>query len=230
MNATKERACQPPALANNEQGFVLVMALMILVVLSIMGTAAMTVRNTEVMIATNAEIIQHNFYALEAVTLEGTTRFAEADDSDFSKFLVKVLNGEVPVNDPEWDDAKWTWFRPNDPDNPPADIIDLSQRSTWTSTKITPNETGLKTSGFDIRPAGYVTPPDHIHYAAVQGNLNSDSNEYDICAGSDLSDSTKREACFSVFGMYEVNSGAGKAYSGRRMLMVGYKKTIYLNP
>ena len=217
MNATTQRACQPPAVANNEQGFVLVMALMILVVLSIMGTAAMTVRNTEVMIATNSEIIQHNFYALEAVTLEGTTEIDKIDDD----VLFDLSSAAVPPS----------WLKPNDPDGPPVDIIDLSKRSTWDdSTKISPNETGLKTSGFDIRPAGYVTPPDHIHYAAVQGNLNSDNNEYDICAGSDLSDATKQEKCYSVFGMYEVNSGAGKAYSGRRMLMVGYKKTIYLNP
>lgn len=229
MNATKERACQPPALANNEQGFVLVMALMILVVLSIMGTAAMTVRNTEVMIATNAEIIQHNFYALEAVTLEGTAVIEETDDDT-------LLN----YNNPTWAiPADLTWLQRNDP-GPPL-LIDLTKSGTWSGSLISPQGTSINKAKFpepadpknpdrfSIEPPGF-NPPDRIQYAAVQGNLNSDNNEYDICAGSDLSDATKQEKCYSVFGMYDVNSGAGKAYSGRRMLMVGYKKTVYLNP
>lgn len=211
-------------MANNEQGFILVMALLMLVVLSLMGTAAMTVRNTEVSIATNAEIIQHNFYALEAVTLEGTAMLEETDDNT----LLNI------------DTAPLAWLKPNDPDVPP--LIDLGESSTWASPQITPRNTSLTTAKFpepadpsnpnrfSIVPPGYASPPDHIQYAAVQGNLHADANEYDLCAGSDVSDPTKREKCYSVFGMYEVRSGAGKAYSGRRMLMVGYKKTVYINP
>ncbi len=226
MSATTQRVCQPSASANNEQGFVLVMALMILVVLSIMGTAAMTVRNTEVMIATNTEIIQHNFYALEAVTLEGTAVIEETDDAT-------LLN----YNNPAWViPADLTWLQRNDPDLPP--VIDLSESGTWSGPQISPQVTSLDLpepadptdpNRFSIVPPGYANPPDRIQYAAVQGNLNSDNNEYDICAGSDLSDITKQEKCYSVFGMYDVNSGGGKAYSGRRMLMVGYKKTVYTN-
>ena len=85
----------------------------------------------------------------------------------------------------------------------------------------------------NITPAGYAADGtvngDRIWYAAVQGNLNSDSTSYQICRGSDLSDPTKVEKCDSVYGMYDVKSGAGKAYPGRRMMMVGYKKTVVSN-
>lgn len=227
MAVNNENNCQASPVATNEQGFILVMALLMLVVLSLMGTAAMTVRNTEVSIATNAEIIQHNFYALEAVTLEGTAVLEETDDNTLRNL----------------DTAPLAWLKPNDPDVlPPIDPIDLSKRATWSSPQITPQDTSINKTKFpepadpenpnrfSIEPPGYSNPPDHIQYAAVQGNLHSDANQYDLCAGSDQSDPTKQEKCYSVFGMYDVRSGSGKAYSGRRMLMVGYKKTVYNNP
>lgn len=214
MATYKQRVCEPPVMAKDEQGYILVMSLLMLVVLSLMGTAAMTVRNTEVSIATNAEIIQHNFYTLEAVTLEGTTRF---ERTNLESFLADLF-GDKPVN---W--ADFPWLRQNDPDIPP--VVDLSKSSEWSSASS--SQTNINV----IKPPGYgLNINDQIRYAALQGNLHSDANQYDVCAGSDQSDPTKREGCFSVYGMYDVRSGTGKAYSGRRMLMVGYKKTIYLNP
>jgi hypothetical protein len=236
MSRTIQQLCKRGAIANSERGFILVTALLMLVVLSIMGTAAMTVRNTEVSIATNAEVIQHNFYALEAVTLEGTTRF-EDESATFHDFLIELYKGEILATDPKWDNYKW--FKPNDPST-----IDLGKSSTWAGGQITPQDTALTTvsfsepsdpkdpNRFSIAPVGYPNGSyinDRIQYAAVIGNMKSDTNQYEVCAGSDLSDPTKREACFSVFGMYNVDSGAGKSYSGRRMMMVGYKKTVYLD-
>lgn len=191
--------------AANEQGFVLVLALVMLVILSIMGTAAMTVRNTEVAVVANTEVMQNNFYALEAVTLEGTTALENTADG-------VLLN---------LDAAPLSWLKPNDPDSPP--VIDLSKSSIWG------NGNSQETALAKIKPAGYPAATDRIRFAAVQGNMNSDDDAYDLCKGSDRSSGDKFEKCYSVYGMYDVKSGAGKAYSGRRMLMVGYKKTVYTN-
>jgi len=204
MAKTKHLPGNRPPAADDEQGFILVLALGMLVVLSIMGTAAMTVRNTEVAIVANAEVMQRTFYVLEAVTLEGTTEIENQTDK-----LLRELDG-----------TQLGWLKPNDPDLPP--LIHLSKSSTWSGLQINPEPTKL----LDIKPTGF-SAGDHIWYAAVQGNLHSDENEYDACAGSDLSDETKRVKCYSVYGMYDVKSGAGKAYSGRRMLLVGYKRTVY---
>jgi len=218
MAKTKHLPGNRPPAADDEQGFILVLALGMLVVLSIMGTAAMTVRNTEVAIVANAEVMQNTFYALEAVTLEGTTEIENIKPDSI------LINLGDPTKPPP-PSPKYDWLKPNDPDLPP--LIYISKSSTWSGGgQISPKETGLAS----IKPPGYTTAgadPDRIRYAAVQGNLHSDENEYDACAGSDLSDETKRVKCYSVYGMYDVKSGAGKAYSGRRMLLVGYKKTVY---
>ncbi|NLX19441.1 MAG: hypothetical protein GXY53_09220 [Desulfobulbus sp.] len=213
MNRTQHVITRSQHIIRNEQGYVLVMSLLMLVVLSIMGTAAMTVRNTEVAIATNSEIIQHNFYALEAVTLEGSTRF---ERTDMENFLSDLFSGEPVV----W--STFPWLKANDPDFPP--VIDLSRASEWSS--VSAEQTHMN----ELKPPGFnAAADDRIQYAALQGNLHSDSNDYELCAGSDLSDPNKREACFSVYGRYDIQSGAGKGFSGRRMMMVGYKKTVYLN-
>lgn len=182
----------------NEGGFILVLSLMVLVVLSIMGGAAMMVRNTEQSIATNTEIMQSNFYALEAVTLEGATAIKKADNPH-----------------------TLAWVQEN-----PTNLIDFAVRDTWTDTNST--ETTLDGAN-GIEPIGYAVA-DRIAYAAVRGNLASSTMAYDICAGSDLSDPDKVERCYSVHGLYDVAHGQGKAYSGKRMLMMGYKKTVYAEP
>lgn len=215
MASTEHRVAARKPVAGDEQGFVLVLALFILVILSIMGGAAMTLRNTEMAIATNTEVMKTNFYALEAVTLEGVTEIENAVDEDLRDDPKKLVSA-----------AKYPWLRSNDPDDPP--VIDLSQNNQWDrlTAPIRPQETSL-----NIKPANYAPDNtangDRIWYAGVEGNLASDSMSYDICAGSDLSDPTKVEKCYSVHGMYDVKSGAGKAYAGKRMLMVGYKKIVY---
>lgn len=207
---TRHRAVVPVA---NEQGFIMVMALMMLVVLSLMATAAMTVRNTELAIVRNTEIVLSNFFGVEAVTLEGATVLENLPDA--------TLRNET---------AFPAWLKPNDPDVLP--VIDLGISSQWsTAGGIDPQETVFKGGDRSITPSGYKDSGanDNIWYAAVQGNLAADADQYDICRGSDLSDPTKVEKCYSVYGMYDVKSGAGKAYPGRRMMMVGYKKTVVSN-
>lgn len=200
--------------SGDERGFIMVLALLMLVVLSIMGGAAMTVRNTEQQIVTNSEIIKSNFFAVEAVTLEGTTAL-ENTDNDM-------------LRDLDLHPTSLSWLKPN----PGAAIdLDLTRSNNWPSASIVPQETALKNVNRNITPAGYLSDgtsaKDRIRYAGVQGNLNSDNTSYKVCSGSDLSDPDKTENCYSVFGMYDVKSGTGKGYAGRRMLMVGYKKLVY---
>ena len=38
----------------------------------------------------------------------------------------------------------------------------------------------------------------------------------------------KEEWCYSIHGMYDVKPGVGKAYTGRRMMMAGYKKKVFI--
>jgi hypothetical protein len=200
-----------PESARKEQGFILVFALMVLVVLSLMGGAAMMVRNTEQQLVGNSEIVENNFYAAETVTIEGATNIENMADS----ILLKVAS--FP-----------TWLQPDEDKTIRELLADSSQ---WPNAKITPQGTSFTAGDRKITPIGYApngaSTGDRLWYAAVQGNLRSDDNSYDICSGSDLSDETKVEKCYTVYGMYDVKSGKGKAYSGRKLLMVGYKKTLY---
>jgi hypothetical protein len=58
------------SILNNEEGVVIIAALMVLVLLTIIGVASTNVSNTEVKIATHELIYQTNFYRAEGATLE----------------------------------------------------------------------------------------------------------------------------------------------------------------
>lgn len=202
--------------AANDHGFVLVMALVMLVILSIMSAAAMTVRNTEQQVIVNLEVMQNNFYAVEAVTLEGTMALENLADATLLNLDATTLS----------------WLKPNDPKDVTPDI-NLTLSSAWDqgSASIKPVDTVLDSGTTKITPQGYndtnTSTGDRIWYAALQGNLATQEDYYDLCPDEAVSDEDKVVKCYSVYGMYDVKSGAGKSYHGRRMLMVGYKKTIY---
>ena len=61
---------KPISLLKNEQGAVLLVSLLILVLLTITGIASMRVSNTEVRIAGHETVYQRNFYRAEGATLE----------------------------------------------------------------------------------------------------------------------------------------------------------------
>ena len=232
---TRHRAVVPVA---NEQGFIMVMALMMLVVLSLMATAAMSVRNTELAIVRNTETVLSNFFGVEAVTLEGATvlenidkvasdkdALSKLDEPSLDRTTVDPNSDVLPNRSPD----TLCWLQPN-----AAGTIKLRENANWHNAgTMKPEGTVFNGGDRNITPAGYAADGtvngDRIWYAAVQGNLNSDSTSYQICRGSDLSDPTKVEKCYSVYGMYDVKSGAGKAFPGRRMMMVGYKKTVVSN-
>ena len=186
---------------SNQDGVVLVTALLMLVVLTIMGVAAISVRNTEQSITLNSEVFQHNFYSVEAVTLEGVAEVEKLSDA--------VLNnpGSYP-----------SWLRQDNP------AIDLENSSQWPSGLIIPRNTALTLPATNITPGGYASngtsAGDRIWSAAIDQGLASGSSVTYGAGGTTL------EKMFDVYGMYDVKPGGGKSYHGKMMLVVGYKKQV----
>ena len=187
----------------NEKGMVLVTTLLIMVILLIMGTVSVTIRNTEQRIVTNTEVFQHNFYSVEGVTLEGVSNIADIPDIDFT-------TGSLP-----------TWLRVYDPT-----LMDIRDNAEWgPSGLITPKETALTSGVMDISPQGYTDLP-ATAIGFVSGNrIGSAVSDKGVCGGS-LTDPTKQERCFDVFGMYDVDKDSW--YSGKMLMMIGYKRVVYL--
>lgn len=69
MNAMKEKC-----LLRNEDGSVLVIALVMLALLTIMGISATTTSNIEIQVAVNDEFYTENLYRAEAAAMEGIQR------------------------------------------------------------------------------------------------------------------------------------------------------------
>ncbi len=68
--------------ANNENGFVLVASLMILMILVVLGIAAINTTTIEQQIAGNEKVAKDNFYNAEAAAQEGAQRLENENDSD----------------------------------------------------------------------------------------------------------------------------------------------------
>jgi len=192
-------------IGRNERGAVLVLALLMLVILSIMGAFALTISSLEQRITSNSEIFQHNFYAVEAVTLEGAAALNQTDDAEFVDAAYPDNIDGLELDDPS---------------------INLRLSAQWHDANpgIVPEPTSLTAAAVDIRPPGYdsdgTVDGDRIWYARTDNG---------VCFGASLTDPDKEERCFDVYGMYDVKRGAGKAYTGRMLLTVGYKKIVYKN-
>jgi hypothetical protein len=78
------------SILNNEDGAVIIAALMVLVLLTIIGIASTNISNTEVKIAGHELIYQQNFYRAEGATLEA----------------VETMEG---LADPKTTDPAWLW-------------------------------------------------------------------------------------------------------------------------
>ena len=184
---------------DNERGAVLVVSLMMLVILSIMGAFAMTISMIEQKVTRNSEVFQHNFYSVEGATLEAAAVIDQTDDS------ILLNSGAFPA-----------WLKVQQPG------INLRFSNQWPSALIAPADTTLNGAPTNITPPGYApdgtTGGDRIWNAAIDNG---------ICAGGSLTDPTKEEHCYDVYGMYDVKRGTGKTYTGRMMMTVGYKKVLY---
>ena len=70
------------SILNNEDGVVIIAALMVLVLLTIIGIASTNVSNTEVKIATHELIYQENFYRAEGATLEAIRLMDDIENTE----------------------------------------------------------------------------------------------------------------------------------------------------
>jgi hypothetical protein len=70
------------SIVNNEEGSVIVIALLALAVLSIMGVASINTSTTELRIVRNEQIYQSHFYQAEAAMMEAAQRLASESDID----------------------------------------------------------------------------------------------------------------------------------------------------
>ncbi len=97
----------------DEGGFVLVLALMVMMILTLLGTLSLQIANTEIMTAANTEASLASFYVLEGVAAAGVSSLENQNvggddcrDSEPSQCLVKALY-EVEDSDLDWLDAAY---------------------------------------------------------------------------------------------------------------------------
>ena len=109
---------QVKSLLRNEDGSVIVLALIMLVLLTVIGMSASSTSTIEVQIAGNVARAKQNFYLAEAVAMEATQMVAEAsaadldlDSTTWADWLypdtvdlrdpdVMIANGKVSTIDP----------------------------------------------------------------------------------------------------------------------------------
>jgi hypothetical protein len=206
----KERKIERITL-RSEQGAVLVVALLMLVILSIMGAFAMTISMIEQRVTLNSEVFQHNLYTVEATTLEAAARIDDGDDTD-------LLNAGSPP---------FGWIIPQ---NPNALIVDLSQSGNWPHPSYPLNETNLP-APMDLKPQGYnftnTVADDKIMYGATDRLTSAGEPNCPAGSAGSVTYGSPQEHCYDVYGIYDIKRGNGKAYSGRMMMKIGYKKVLY---
>jgi hypothetical protein len=194
----------------NERGAALVTALLVMVILTIMGTVAMTIRNTEQSIVLNSEVFQHNFYSLEGVTLEAAHVLDNLDD----ECLLNYSDPSCP--------ASLNWLKVYDSGNA---ALNMKLQTNWPSGSILPAATSLNTDPTRIIPPGYndtgASTGDRVWYAVLDQGL---------CSTGSRRVGAPEERCYDIYGMYDIKRGAGKAYTGRMMLQIGYQQMVYSTP
>jgi len=89
-----------PSILKNEDGFLIVMAIMFLALLTIVGLAANNIGTTEVQIATSELIYQRNFYRAEAAVMEAAELLENLADPQATPpaWLKTEAGGITPAN------------------------------------------------------------------------------------------------------------------------------------
>ncbi len=186
---------------SNDRGMILIISLLLLVVLSIMSVAAIFMSSNEQSIAANHEVIQNNFYALEAVCVEAAMVIDSLPDNQLNG-----LGGALP-----------TWVRTDYLDhlNNPGVGLDLSLNANWPSAQITPVNTSLNSGSTDVVPPGS-GGTDRIQYAVIDTGF---------APGSSMTSGVEVTHAYALYAMYDVN-GTGKAYPGRMLMSMGHKRRV----
>jgi Tfp pilus assembly protein PilX len=86
------------SILNNEEGAVIIAALMVLVLLTIIGIASTNVSNTEVKIAAHQQIHQQNFYRAEGATMEAVVQMESTGTPSFPWLTKTVASTEYLIS------------------------------------------------------------------------------------------------------------------------------------
>lgn len=111
---------QATSILNNEEGVVIIAALMVLVLLTIIGIASTNVSNTEVKIATHELIHQQNLYQAEGATLIALEEMEELTNPKFSDpswlwqstdsdSVYSKWDAEMALNSDMWNGDAFEW-------------------------------------------------------------------------------------------------------------------------
>jgi Tfp pilus assembly protein PilX len=96
------------SILKNEEGVVMIAALMVLVLLTIIGIASTKVSNTEVRIASRELIYQQNFYRAEGATMEALEVMEndpnpKTTDPDWLWAALDTFTADMPYDSTLWD-------------------------------------------------------------------------------------------------------------------------------
>jgi type IV pilus assembly protein PilX len=91
----------------NEDGSVLIVALIILVLLTLIGISITRTTETELLISGNMRTYNQNLYAAEAAALEGIQALAGTDPEDLPAWVHQFPSGFTDANVTAGDAAVW---------------------------------------------------------------------------------------------------------------------------
>jgi hypothetical protein len=223
---------------NNEGGFVLVFALIILVVLTLMGAFSTQIANNEIMTAGNQQGYLTTFYMFEGVGLEGVAylEYQNKTGNDCgasfpTECLVKELYN-VETTNLGWLDevfsgntSKATYDLTVTDTGATADNTVMPRvapyPNNWTNggVKVQRIDTPLRTgNALALEPTGYNEGDGDLVRFAVQDNGRT--GIYSI--GS--SDPDIRG--YKLYGLYDVKRGSGKTFPGRSVMEMGYRMEL----
>lgn len=220
---------------NNERGVVLVMSLLLLVVLTLLGALSLQIANNEILTAGNTEESQMKFYMLEGVGVEGVARLEYQNTSGGDcgsaipvdcrvKELHNVETTALPWLDEVYSGGSLTAYdltiTGNNLTAGPMPIP-AAYPNNWFSAKTSPVAVPLRAGNSNaLEPNGYneAAPSlDLIRYA-VQDNGRTGI----FSIGS----SDPEIHGYKIYGLYDVNRGSGKAFTGRSVVEMGYRMEL----
>lgn len=219
---------------NNERGVVIVISLLILVILSLLGALSLRIANNEVMTAGNQESYLTTFYMLEGVAVEGISRLEYQNNGEDCA----TAGGECRVKElHNIETAALTWLdevysgtsltaydltitgSTNLPLGPMP--IPLAYPGNWLNAKSSRIAAPLIVGNANaLEPIGYneAAPSSDLIRFAVQDNgltgIYSIGSDDPIVHG------------YKLYGLYEVNRGAGKGFTGRDVVEMGYRMEL----
>ena len=229
------------AMKSSQSGFVLVLALLVMVILSLLGTLSLRIANTEVITAGGTEGSIASFYMLEAVALTGVAHLEHQNVSGEDCLeahpqycRVKELFN-VETTDLDWLDELYT----GDVTKPVFDLTVLDPSIKDDDTKLPrlrkfPDNwygEGQRSSRLpaslqsdsdgNLEPIGYVDREDggdDLIRFAVQDNGRIGA--YSI--GSD--DSIIKN--YKIYGLYYVGADGSRGYPGKFSVEMGYRMEL----